>query len=481
MLGFAMRAGLPALLVLACVVFAHEHAQDAVQPVDMSAEMDTVQDLGEAAGIADPPSQVMLGTSGSFRLAAKDAVPKSDEEEELGEGQDMRGETLSLSEAAKHLMARAETDKDGEATVPKALLDSIIRKANSGQDEESHLVEAVHEGDSEEEGLDLDLVQEEAGTMFRYTNGKYGGDGGKKKWLKCQGKCKGSGYGGYGFCFTGGESKPWGGCMAPGADPADERPPRLYAKNRISGRNLPRAHRFCKDGEDLWTRSGNKMVAACGQCKNDNYFLVPNQHAKNKMMGTCFNINQYRRWVLAVQAAMEGRTAPLKCSIFTSGKGMRSKYFGNQYKDAWDSSPKKSPFRPRGFVCTTTSSLTDHTVTGKLSKGFRAMRVFRTTLARFVMCYTDKPDGTSLRCVKKKRVGKCRGFFMRNAGFDGKAAQVASPLANSTGIDWRAATRTWDKKALKEGMRKIKGSAGEGSLGFNKCSQDWNERLLAVH
>jgi hypothetical protein len=469
-----------ALLVLACVVFAHEHhsaQHDAVQPVDISAE---VQDLGESAGTeGEPPSQVMLGTSGSFRLAAKDAVPKSDEEE-LGEGQDMRGETLSLSEAAKLLMTRARTDSS--AKLPKGLLESIIRKPKHGQDEKAHLVEAVHEGDSEEEGLDLDLGESaETGNMFRYTNGKYGGNGGKKKWLKCQGKCKGSGYGGYGFCFTGGESKPWGGCMAPGADPADERPPRLYAKNRISGEKLPRAHRFCKDGEDMWTGNGKKLVPSCGQCKNDNYFLVPNQHVKNKMMGTCFNINQYRQWVLAVTAAMEGRTVPLKCSIFTTGKGMRSKYFGNQYKDAWDSSPKKSPYRPRGFVCTTTSSLTDHAVTGKLSKGFRSMRVFRTTLARFVMCYTDKPDGTSLRCVKKKRVGKCRGFFMRNAGFDEKAAQVPSPSTNSTGIDWRAATKAWDKKALKEGMRKIQASSQEGSLGFNKCSQDWNERLLAVH
>ena len=51
---------------------------------------------------------------------------------------------------------------------------------------------------------------------FRYTNGLFGDKGGKKPWLKCESDCKGTGYGGYGFCYTKGMGRPWGGCMAPG-------------------------------------------------------------------------------------------------------------------------------------------------------------------------------------------------------------------------------------------------------------------------
>jgi hypothetical protein len=460
-----------------------------VQALDEEATKDlSGGDLGEAMDEmqqAGPPPQTMLGTSGHFRLGARSDVPKMDEEEmDLGEGAGVSTENLSLSEAATLLWAQADTAPSG-TKVSKAVLDQAISKAPKPA-QEGHIVEAVHEGDAEEHGLDLG---EAAGVgvrgAFRYTNGEYGGDGGKKKWLKCVTPCKGFGFGGYGYCFTKGANKPWGGCMAPGSDPAEERPPKLYTKNHIATSNMPRAHMFCKDGDEMWIKNGAKLVPVCSACKNDDYFLVPNQHVKNMMVGTCFKIEQYGRWVKAVAAAMSDETAPMSCSIFTNAKGMTSKYFGGKNKDAWHGNPKKSRFNPRGFVCTTTSELKEHSVSGLLQKGYRQLRVFSSTIARFVMCYTDSPDKGSLKCVKKKRMGKCSSFFMRNAAFDSSAFHVPSVTGNRTNVDWKAATKAWDRKAVKLGTLKLtKGSQHAMSgkaLGMNPCNHDWNERILAMH
>jgi len=62
----------------------------------------------------------------------------------------------------------------------------------------------------------------------RYTNGRYGAHGGKKKWLRCIGKCRGhKAYGGYGFCYVHVKSRvprpAWGGCLPPGSKPGPKR------------------------------------------------------------------------------------------------------------------------------------------------------------------------------------------------------------------------------------------------------------------
>lgn len=395
------------------------------------------------------------------------------------------GDGISLEDAASLLWAKADEGKT--TSLPKLEFEAMLAKSEKLSqavlrrghivDAASDVVHATHQG---EHGLDLGEGLEDEG-VFRYTNGAYGGSGGKKKWLKCEGKCKGTGFGGYGWCYTKGENKPWGGCMAPGADPAILQPPKLYSKNHIATAKVPRAHLFCKNGEELWIRRGPTLVPACGECKSSDYFLVPNQHIKNQMVGSCFSIARYRTWMKALVAAKSGLSSPLTCSVFTNGKGMTSQYFGNQPKDKFFYAPKKSPYNPRAFICTTTSSVSDHTVSGDLQHGYREMRVFATSVARFVMCHTASPDATHLECVKKKRLGSCKSYFMRNAAFDANAVHIPSPSSNSTGLDWNQAARDWDKKALIIGVHKLMKGAKSGALGFNDCNQDWNERILAVH
>merc|ERR1711904_430231 len=96
-----------------------------------------------------------------------------------------------------------------------------------------------------------------------------------------------------------------------------------------------------------------------------NTFLFP-----TSIVRTCFRIDQYPAWIKAAQAAVDGGSASLKCSSFTNNAGMQSKYFGQAKKDAWNSAPKTSAYNPRGFVCTSASPLSDHSVEGLLSKGF---------------------------------------------------------------------------------------------------------------
>lgn len=69
-------------------------------------------------------------------------------------------------------------------------------------------------------------VKAKAKLAQRYTNGKFGHHGGKKKYLKCITKCKGGkSYGGYGFCYVKPPDsarrgrKAWGGCLPPGIKP----------------------------------------------------------------------------------------------------------------------------------------------------------------------------------------------------------------------------------------------------------------------
>jgi len=424
----------PAMRVLFALTFAHL-AIAMVHPIDIdSLELSSIE-LEEGANVDGPPQFRMLKTSGTFKLSAGSGLPKPlEEEEDLGEseGENLRGQPS--------------------------------------------IVEAVHKGT--DDGLDLGEAQTDG--VFRYTNGEYGGGGGKKKWLKCVSKCKGTGFGGYGFCLTKGEGKPWGGCMAPGADPSILVPPKLYVKNRVSTTELPRAHLFCKKDHDVWMRDGKQLVPACSQCESEEYFLVPNQHIKNMLVGTCFRIDQYPAWIKAAQAAVDGGSASLKCSSFTNNAGMQSKYFGQAKKDAWNSAPKTSAYNPRGFVCTSASPLSDHSVEGLLSKGFREMQLFVTTIARFVMCYTDSEDAASLRCVKKKHIGKCKSFSLRNAAFDQNALHLKSPGINATDVDWKKETKAWDAKALKLGKLKLMDSKA-GTIGLQECSEDWAERMLALH
>jgi len=430
------------------VIALGDYQLDVVHPLEeVTAETDLSASLGEDASVEDVPRFRMLKTSGTFTLSAASAVPKLNMEMELGEGDEITVQSVAPTEVI---------------------------------DAEVSTVHLMH-GD----GLDaIDLGESsdlEGDGGFRYTNGEYGGNGGKQKWLKCETKCVGSGYGGYGSCYTKGEGKPWGGCMAPGADPAIEQPPKLYARNRVTTVHAPRAHRFCKTGKDVWIKDGQQLVAACAQCKDDNYFLVPNQHVKNMLVGSCFRIDQFPAWIKAVKAAVEGGSAPLKCSAFMNGPAMQSHFFGEKKKDSWNSAPKTSPYKPRGFVCTTSRSISDYSVTGLLSKGYREMKMFATTAAHFVMCYTDKPDAASLRCVKKKRIGNCKAFSMRNAAFDQKAFHLVSPAINATGVDWDEETKLWDAKALKVGRTKLDPEEPDKAIGLQECSEDWSERLLSLH
>lgn len=321
------------------------------------------------------------------------------------------------------------------------------------------------------------------GVGFRYTNGVYGGNGGKEKWLKCAGPCNGMGYGGYGYCMTDGEGNPWGGCMAPGSDPAVEQPPRLYNKNRVTSDAQPRAHKFCdsNEGGDVWVQEEGRLIAGCNNCLNENYFLVPNHHVENMMVGSCFKIDQYAGWATAAQAALAAQTAPLECSVFTNDKGMQSSYFGGVDTDAWDSAPKESAYSPRAFLCTTANTVNDKTVNGLLSEGYRQMRVFSTTVARFVMCYTHTTEGTEMKCVKKTRIGNCKAFYIRNAAFDQGAFHLPSPSVNQTGLDWDASTAEWDNQALELATNKLAEEGAATSIGYHACDENWMERLLAVH
>jgi len=450
-------------------------------------EADAPQDVGdEIAGGTGPPPQVMLGTSGIFKLASEDSVPQVMELDlDLGESSSLarhHGDgRVTLEEASKILSIVGEA-ADPHATLSRAALDTLIKRATKDRvlGGKGYVVGAVH--DANPRGIRLG---ETAGVRggFRYTNGVYGGNGGKEKWLKCVSACEGSGYGGYGYCSVAGEGNSWGGCMAPGSDPAVERPPRLYAKNRVTTSEQPRAHQFCdaEEGGDVWFQSGGTLVAGCNNCLNQDYFLVPNHHVENMMVGSCFKIDQYDAWVEASQVALTGYTAPLSCSVFTNGKGMRSQYFGGQNTDEWDSAPKASPFNPRAFLCTTAGSVHDHTVEGLLSKGYREMRVFATTVARFVMCYTNTADGVAMKCVKKTRIGKCNSFYVRNAAFDQGAFHLGSPPVNQTGIDWDAATKKWDKEALTMAVTRLMQPENSPSIGFRACDESWNERILAVH
>lgn len=264
-------------------------------------------------------------------------------------------------------------------------------------------------------------------------------------------------------------------------------PPRLYTRNRISDSVTPRQHMYCK--EKMWVaqqdkdRKATHQVPMCGQCK-DQYFLVPSQHVESKMVGTCFAIAKYAVWNTAIKNAKEGSAgSPIKCSMFTNGKGMQTPYFGNKEKDQWDSNPTQSPYNPRGFVCTSGSSMMDHYSDGSLQKGFRQMRVFKLNIARFVTCYTASEDGGPLRCTKQKRLGKCTSFFMRNAAFDSRAAHVPSPDEKSVS-NWEDATKEWDAQALKLGEGFLKpnpnGSDQEEQLGLAECDSAWQERLVAL-
>jgi hypothetical protein len=425
----------PVTRALLALAIAHLVA-GVVQPLDMSEDLGLPVSLGEDDEVGTVPKYGMLQTSGMFTLKSASNIPKP-LEEELGESDSVSSDKPSV-------------------------------------------VEAVH--DDSDAGLDLGEPPTSEGA-FRYTNGAYGGGTGKKKWLKCTSKCKGTGYGGYGYCLTKGEGNPWGGCMAPGASPSSVAPPKLYRKNRVGSLESPRAHRFCKNGKDLWMHDGKQMVAACSECKSENYFLVPNQHVKNMLVGTCFRIDQYPAWIKAVQAALDGSAAALQCSSFVNSAGMKSKYFGGAQKAQWDSSPRKGGYQPRGFVCTSSSSVQDHSVQGLLKKGFRRMQLFSTSVARFVMCYTNSQDATSLRCVKKKRIGRCKTFSMRNAAFDETAYHLRSPSTNSTGVNWKKETTKWDAKALKLGKAKLMGddSDDNDSIGLQDCSEDWNERMLSLH
>eukprot|EP00657_Telonema_sp_P-1_P006722 TRINITY_DN26120_c0_g1_i1.p1 TRINITY_DN26120_c0_g1~~TRINITY_DN26120_c0_g1_i1.p1 ORF type:complete len:137 (+),score=26.67 TRINITY_DN26120_c0_g1_i1:190-600(+) len=129
--------------------------------------------------------------------------------------------------------------------------------------------------------------------------------------------------------------------------------------------------------------------------------------------------------------------------------------------------------------CTSTSEVVDHNGAGSLEKGLRQMRVFKTSIARFVTCYTSQSDGGPLRCIKQKRIGACNAYFMRNAAFDSRAVHIASPSTNSTGLDWDAETKKWDATALNKGKSMLQPGA-EMSIGLSSCDTNWKERLVAL-
>jgi len=397
-----------------------------------------------------PPKHMMLTTSGIFTLMAADGAPKLDSFLSVAEGDVTTDETEGLVEAYH------------EGSLGLSMLELGESRALSG------------------EGVEDDNFEDDGG--FRYTNGVYGGNGGKVKWLKCESKCKGKGFGGYGFCLTSGEGQPWGGCMAPGSDPAIERPPKLYEKNRVRTDEVPRAHRNCKAEHSLWVTEKTGQVAVCSECEGEDYFLVPSRHVKNMMLGACFRIDQYQAWVDAVKAVLDQSTVPMQCSIFSNGKGMRNMDNKGKLVDQWDSAPKTSPYNPRGFVCSTASSLTDHTVRGELKEGEREMRIFRTTIARFVMCHTNSEDAAFLRCVKKKQIGGCKQFNVRNVAFDGAAYHLKSVTLTHNGTnatDWDNETSSWDTAAYELGLSYVNQTGWH--LGLEDCSEEWAERLLSVH
>jgi len=464
------------------VTLADSSRQD---PTDESSPPADDSDVGdEVAGREGPPPFPMMGTSGYFKLAAKDKVPKM---YELAESLSLleTDEFVSLGEAA-NILRDVGAAADPRATVSRVALDKLIQRSTAKARViagEAHVIGAIHEGDHKGLELGESAALKETGD-FQYTNGIYGANGGRQKWLKCESECKGSGFGGYGYCMTSGEGNPWGGCMAPGSDPGVERPPRLYTKNRITTSDQPRAHMFCDaaNGGQVWIQSAGKLVAGCSSCVNDNYFMVPSHHVENMMVGSCFKIDQYEAWVKAVTSATTGAQFSLQCSIFTTERGMTSKYFGGKTKDEWDSAPRETPYHPRGFLCVTANKVHDNTVNGLLSKGYRQMRVFATTVARFVMCHTDEPEGGDMKCVKKTRVGKCKSFYVRNAAFDQASYHLPSPAANQTGLDWDSATSTWDDSALNLAATKLMEAADDSAvIGLHECDEGWTERMLATH
>jgi len=396
---------------------------------------DPAKTSSEASQVKRPePSSLMLGTDGSFTLGEYRSSVADDEMEVLLELKESTPERVAGDVHSEHFPAEA-----GSAL----------------------------------------LQLTEGGEGFRFTNGRFGERGGEHKWIRCSSKCEGTGYGGYGWCYIAGEAKAWGGCLSPGADPMSEAPPRLYTRNRISDSVTPRQHMYCK--EKMWVQQDEKnRVPQCGDCESK-YFLVPSQHVESKMVGTCFAISKYGPWNTAIKKAKEdGSSSPIHCSMFTNGKGMQTPYFGNKQKDEWNSDPTKSPFNPRGFVCTSGTSVQDHYSDGSLEKGFRQMRVFKATVARFVTCYTASEDAGPLRCTKQKRLGQCRSFFMRNAAFDSRVAHVPSPKSVH---NWEDATKEWDQQALKLGQGFLepdkKTDQGE-QLGLGDCDAAWQERLIAL-
>ena len=263
----------------------------------------------------------------------------------------------------------------------------------------------------------------------------------------------------------------------PGATPSIEAPPQLYSKNRITTVGQPRAHLYCdnRNGGNIWMRSGGQLVAGCTKCVNDDYFLVPNHHVESMMVGTCFSIDQYQPWTAAVLKSQGGEQRAMKCSVFTNGKGMRTKYFGNADTDKWDSAPKSSPYNPRAFLCSSAAKFSDHTVSGALKDKFREMRVFSAVVAKFVMCFSHNVQAGGMKCVKKTRIGKCSSFNIRNAAFDSNAFHLKS------GTNGTQTSAGWDKAALKLGAQKLLEGSSSTQLGMHACDGAWRERILAVH
>lgn len=317
------------------------------------------------------------------------------------------------------------------------------------------------------------------GSAVQYTNGQFGARGGEKKGMQCITPCKGKGFGGYGWCYTAGEAKPWGGCLAQGNDM--EGPPRLYHRNKIASSATPRAHLFCK--EKIWLQGKDSQeVPTCGSCE-DEYFLVPSQHVQSKMVGSCFRIEEYGKWKTAIQRAQGKLDDPssIDCSIFTNGNGMETPYFGGAKQDKWVTTPQESPFNPRGFVCTHTGNQAEFMAEGDFAKNYRSMRVFKFSIARFVSCYSNNEEGGALQCIKQKRFGSCKMHFMRNAAFDSRAAHVSMAVDNTTTT--AEAQAKWDDLALQTGQEKVNGDEptdGVVVLGLTECDHTWQERLASL-
>jgi len=417
-----------------CASSVQEAALDAV--VDLNAELNSEEPEVQATTAAKPdkgPGGTIVGTTGTFTVS--DMIAPENTESDLGEGAD-----IASSQVAE-LLEIAPTN---------------------------HVTSATRLGEG-------------AGGL-RYTNGQFGEKGGQKKGLKCISECKGTGFGGYGWCYTSGQAKPWGGCLPAGQEL--DAPPRLYNRNKIASSITPRAHLFCK--EKLWIQGkDSKRVAQCGSC-DGNYFLVPNQHVQSKMVGTCFLIDNYRKWQTAtteVRAGFEDEKRSMDCSVFTNGNGMETPYFGGAAKDKWVKTPKASAYNPRGFVCTHGGDNVQFIAEGDLGKGFRSMRVFRFNIARFVTCHSNQEEGGMLQCTKQKRMGSCKVYFMRNAAFDSRAAHVVTPPAKGNTTRTAAAeSDAWDDLAKKTGETKVKGKDPLDGvvIGLSKCDHTWQERLSAM-